>query len=342
MKDPKRTLWRLLLIAVCCFGARPVAAADLKQHETELAAGAKAEGKLVLYSSPSQQDAFFFLGEFRKQYPFLQTDLYRATSERLITRILTEARGGKVGADAVLSDAWDLGVLRDKGILAPYQSPQADAYPQNFREKNNYWTPVFLLSRVMAYNTREVSAAEAPKRYEDLLAPKFKGRLGMNSEEFELVANLLKIMGEEKGMAFLKALAKQSISFHTGKTLLAELLSAGEVAAVVNVNAHQIEALKRKGAPVEWVRAPFVIVSQDPIALAAGASHPSAGKLFIDWLASPAGQVAVRTVNRIPAHPQVEANPPGLTRGVNLIPSDPELAKDINHYVGVYRSVFGH
>ncbi len=336
-----RWIFWSLLFGLGTFSAFPGAAADPEQHEADLMAHAKSEGKVVLYSSPSQRDSFFFLTEFRKHYPFLQVDLYRATSERLITRILTESHSGKIAADAILSDAWDLGVLRDHGVLAPYRSPYSDPYPDKFREKGNYWTPVFLLSRVIAYNTRQVAAAEAPKRYEDLLAPRWKGRLGMNSEEFELVANLLKIMGEEKGMALLKGLAKQDITFRTGKTLLTELLSAGEMAAVVNTNAHLVEAMKKKGAPVEWVRAPFVIASQDPIALVASASHPNAGKLFIDWMASPAGQRAVRAVNRIPAHPQVEADPPGLTKGVHLVASDPELAKDLNRYVGIFRAVFG-
>lgn len=340
MKALKRFLGRMVF-GLWVTGVLPAIAADLTQHEAELVAKAKPEGKIVLYSSPTQRDSLFFLAEFRKHYPFLQTDLYRATSEKLITRILLEARGGKVSADAILSDSWDLSVLRDKGILAPYRSPHLEAYPEKFREKGGYWTPVFLLTRVMAYNTRQVPPELAPKRYEDLLAPRWKGKMGMNTEEFELIANLLKIMGEDRGMAFLRGLAKQDLTFRTGKTLLTELLSVGEFAVVINTNGHAVEALKKKGAPIEWVRAPFVLASQDPIALTAGAPHPNAGRLFIHWMASPAGQQAVRAVNRVPAHPQVEPDPPALTRGVNLIPSDPELARDLKHHVETFRSLFG-
>jgi len=301
---------------------------------------AKKEGKLVFYSVINLSDSMKLLDAFKKKYPFIKTQIYRSNSEKLLNKILIEARSKKYDSDVFLNNANITHILEKKALLAKYQSPQNKYYADHFKHPQGYWTSCFVVTRVMAYNTRLIEPGEAPKSYQDLLDPKWKGKIGGHTEEDAWFPAQLKIMGREQGIAFMKKLAEQDISHRTGRTLLGQLLAAGEFPLVLVANAHTIEKMKRQGAPVEWLPIEPVVTTLMPITLAAHAPHPNAGKLFVDFILSQEGQMIFKNVNRIPTRDDVPPDPPRLLKGLKLFPDDPELLAHMDEYRRLYRDIF--
>ena len=183
----------------------------------------------------------------------MRLEPYRTSSEKVLVRLVNEHRAKKYFGDVVTVDGLQSEVLKEKGILDRYASRETVNFPAQWRDPEGYWTAVHQILYVMAYNTKLVSEAEAPKRYEDLLNPKWKKKLGMDAEEYYWFGAMLEVMGREKGLEFMRGLAAQEPDFRKGHTLLTELLSAGEFPVVVALYQHRVDEFISKGAPVQWI-----------------------------------------------------------------------------------------
>ena len=137
---------------------------------------ARREGEVVYYASMNLAEANALIGEFERRYPFIKVKLNRAGSESLLTRVLTEARARKSFADVIQTVEFSMHIFRRNGILARYIPQSNAAYPQEFKEEG-FWTTVYYNAYVTGYNTRLAPAGELPKKYDDLLNAKWKGRL---------------------------------------------------------------------------------------------------------------------------------------------------------------------
>ena len=143
-----------------------------------------------------------------------------------------------------------------------------------------------------------VPQKDAPKDWDDFLDPKWKGKIGMDQEEYEWYAATIKYWGKEKAQKFHRALAKQGVQWNRGHTMISQLMAAGEFPLGI-VYAHRIESMKKSGAPVEWVKtADPVFVTLSPVAVAAKARHPNSAKLLMDFILSREAQLVLRNANR--------------------------------------------
>src|SRR4029450_106538 len=104
----------------------------------------------------------------------------------------------------------------------------------------------------IGYNTNLVKAEEVPQKYEDLVHPRWAGRVGIEGSDVDWSAAMVKSMGEEKGLAFFRKLAEARPQIRTGHTLMAELVASGEIPLAATLYNHNIERLIVKGAPVKW------------------------------------------------------------------------------------------
>jgi ABC-type Fe3+ transport system substrate-binding protein len=191
--------------------------------------------------------------------------------------------------------------LKEKGALDRYESKETVHFPPEWRDPQGYGVGLHQTVYVIGYNTKLVSPAMAPKSYEDLLQPRWKGQLGWDMEEYYLFGALLKAKGKEKGMEFWRRLAEQKINFRKGYTLITELVSAGEFHVAVSLYQHRVDEYIDKGAPVQWV-APNPLVGGDPntISLLKNAARPNAAKVFIDFMLSTEGQKLLQERGRSP------------------------------------------
>src|SRR5258708_30604364 len=114
--------------------------------------GAKKEGKLVLYTSMAIDTSKPLLDAFVKEYPFIKADLVRAGEEQLMNRVLSETRAGQWLFDAISTSA--MGALVDRHLITPYVPPERDAFLNEFKDSQGYWTGVFVNNLVLCYNTK--------------------------------------------------------------------------------------------------------------------------------------------------------------------------------------------
>lgn len=301
---------------------------------------AKKEGKLGLYTTMNAAETAPAISAFKKRYPFLDVSFYRAGDEALLTKIETEARLGQNIWDVVQINGFSVYHLLIKGFLAKYDSPERKFVPRGLKDEEGYWTSNYTNAHVLAYNTRMVSKDQAPKSYADLLDPKWKGNMVLDAKDYEWFANMVKFMGEERGIQYMRRFAAQDIRMQAGHTLLMQLVAAGEVPLGVAMYSHRAEQMKRRGAPVEWVGLNPVVLNLQPVALSARAPHPYAGKLLLDFLLSSEMGKIIQSFNRIPARTDVPPDPPSLTKGVPILPSDLSLAKDFSRHVKLFREIF--
>src|SRR5215475_7720671 len=178
--------------------------------------GAKKEGRLVLYTGMETDEAGQFTREFTKKYPFVKTDIFRSSGEKVQARFIVEHRANTHMADVFQTSIIQVYQLKNSGMLARYVSEEAPAYPDGFKDPQGHWTAFYQIPYVIGYNTRQVGAKDIPTSYEDLLNPKWKGLISLETEEYQWFYHVLQMMGREKGLDFMKKFAAQNLQMRKG------------------------------------------------------------------------------------------------------------------------------
>ena len=260
------------------------AAQEIKREA--LIEGAKKEGKVQIYGLLAVPEHMLIIQRFKEKYPFIEPTLYRATSERLYTRIETEARANTHLVDVIGVSGYQFYQLLKRGLIGRYESPERKFFDPAFKDKDSRWTAYYVNPMVTAYNTRQSSAQESPKDYSDLIDPKWKGKLVMEDEEIEWFSTMMGFWGEEKGLAYMQRLAKQNYVIRHGHTLMTQLVAAGEYPAAVIVYGPQTQSTRNAGAPIDWHALNPTVSGANLMGIAAKAPHPNAAMLYIDHMLS--------------------------------------------------------
>jgi iron(III) transport system substrate-binding protein len=302
----------MIKAAVCCLLAWLFSSAigQCAEFSGGLVEGAKKEGKMVFYTSVETEFARSLTSAFEAKYPFIKTDIFRSTHDKIFSRMNLERQTSTFTADVVSVGEFETYHLRKRGFITPYRSPFAAAYPEGFKDPDGYWTDLYDNLIVTAFNTTRVKREEIPKRYEDLLHPRWKGRMVLDQNEDRWFANLLYLMGEKKGMEFMRALAKQDIAIRGGRSLVTQLLSAGEFDLQIVAYWYRPHLIKKKGAPVDWV----------------------------DFALSDEGQQIFIQRGRESAKPGLK--PEGYPSHLKVAPSRVELAEKLQEYNRQYEALF--
>ena len=250
--------------------------------------GAKKEGKVILYTNASGIAPL--IKRFEEKYPFLKVEQLRTGAPKLLSRVLAEYKAGALKADLIETEGLTSYLMMKRGLYAKYVSPESKALPAGAKDVDGQWTNAHSNYKIVAYNSRFVTPAELPKSYEDLTQPKWHGKILMGSNNYEWFGNMVKIMGEEKGMNLMRRLNGQNLMLREGNSLILQLLLAGEGFVSIAANVDSVEELKAKGAPIDWLGLEPTISRLHPIALARTAQHPNAAKLYIDFILSKEAQ----------------------------------------------------
>jgi iron(III) transport system substrate-binding protein len=326
-------------LAVLSLAAAPFAQSHAAS-ESALDA-ARREGELVYYASMNLAEANSLIGAFEKRYPFIKVKLNRIGSEKLLTRVLTEARAKKFFADVIQTVEFSMYIFTRHGVLTRYL-PQANAlYPKEFKE-DGFWTTVYYNAYVSGYNTKLIAPGALPRNYQGLLDPKWQGKLMMEGTKADWFAGMLQILGRERGLKYMRELAKQQPSPREGHELLAQLVAAGEGLIDINIPAASVERMKERGAPIDWIAlgdAPAIMVG---IGLAAQAPHPNAAKIFLDFVLSRDGQKLMQTPGRLIARSVLANEQATMLQGMKIVPVNPALAEKLDEYATQLRKIFGN
>ena len=306
----------LLLIALFSMSASPGNAQTSSRNdsicqyqgadrEKRLLDGARAEGKLTLYTSMAPSESRPLGEAFEKKYG-VKVEIWRALSEKVLQRLVTEGQAKKHTVDVVETNSPEMEMAAREKLFSAYYTPHLADLPPDAVPKHGLWLPDRMNFFVVAFNTNKVQRAEIPKTYEGFLDPKWKGRIGIEATDAEWLATLTKKWGTEAGTAYFKKLAEMRPDVRKGHVLLAELIASGEIPVGLTVYNSNAESLKRKGAPIDWVPVEPVAARPQGIAVAKNAPHPHAALLFADYVLSPEGQELLNSMGRVPASSKVK------------------------------------
>lgn len=182
--------------------AVPVSAQDAKLVEAAKKEGAKA----VAYGSLESNTVEPIIEAFHKKTG-IAVEYWRASATKVMDRALGELRAGKPLFDVMVNNSGAIHVMKKEGIFAKYVSPAASAYPKELVDPD--LGPVYRNTPIgIVYNKAQIKAADAPKSLEDLLHPKYRGKLVMpdptqHTTTLQWLASLYKIMGKESADKFI-------------------------------------------------------------------------------------------------------------------------------------------
>ena len=261
---------------------------------------AKKEKKVVWWAIMSPPEAKGMIDRFNRLYPFIEIEHWRGGPTALTERVWSDFHSGRhswdllYGADEAQPD------LIKSGALNKWSVPGLDALHKSAKDPNGYWVTLGgSVTVAAAYNTNLVSAREAPKSWEDLLNPKWKGRIAINAERIDsyLILTQPGGWGKEKVKSYITRLAANKPQIIKGRVPMMSLLAAGEFPiATGDVVLHRMNQLIKKGAPLDWMRAGPVLFTGGSIVMNKKAPHPNASSVWLDWLFSPDGVKALEEV----------------------------------------------
>ncbi len=293
----------VLLLAFCgsAFAQSELAAYAGADRMERLAAAAKKEGSFTLYTSFAEKDLPTIIPPFEKKYG-IKVKVWRASSVTVLQRTVAEAAAKRFEVDAILMSAPEMEALHREKLLQPVSSPNHRNLVAGAVPAHREWVAPLVSVWVQAYNTNVVKKEDLPKSFKDLLDPKWKGKLGIESEDQEWLATLAGEMGEAQGLAFFRELAqKNGVSVRRGHTLLNNLVVSGEVPLALTVYNYMPEGAKKKGAPIDWIALEPLVARPNGIGVALRAPSPGAALLFYEYLLSE-GQDLLVSMDYVPTN----------------------------------------
>jgi iron(III) transport system substrate-binding protein len=280
---------------------------DAPDRQARLLAGAKKEGLVVLYTSLNTQDSGPLTQAFEKKYG-VKTQIWRAASERVLQRAVSESRAGRVAFDVIETNAPEMEAMYREQLLDEFRSPAfAELAPASFPPHRHYVATRFNFFTI-GYNTRLIKPHEVPNTYEDLLHPRFSGKVGMEAGDVDWFGAMVKQMGEQSGLAYFRKLAAMKPMMRTGHTLVGQLVSSGEIPIAPNIYNHNAERLLVQGAPIRWKAISPTFGRANSVGVVRRAPHPHAAMLFTDFMLSKEGQTILKTRNRVPSSRAVDSH----------------------------------
>jgi ABC-type Fe3+ transport system substrate-binding protein len=264
---------------------------DGPDRTKRLVEGAKKEGAVTIYSSVTVDDMKVLAAAFEKKYG-VKLQAWRASSESILQRAIVENRGGRYDVDAIETSAADMEALYRERLFQEIKTPLiADIVPAAIRPHGG-WIGDRLNIISAAYNTNLVRKADLPKSYEDLVSPRWKGKLGIEADDAVWFGALATELGEQKAIRLFRDIVRTNgLSVRKGHTLIANLVVSGEIPLALTVYHYKAEQLKVAGAPLDWFVMPPGLARFLGTGVMRRAPHPHAALLFLDFMLSDAQQL---------------------------------------------------
>ncbi|MGH7773564.1 MAG: ABC transporter substrate-binding protein [Candidatus Binatia bacterium] len=283
------------------------------QRQQRLIEGAKKEGEVMLYSSSGLEEVRAITKLYAKKYPFVKIRFLRKGGSQLFNVSLMEFKGQKYVVDVYWAGTSTVGpLLKERGMLARTSSPERTTVPEEYKDREGYWTATRISVAIFAYHAKKTPLEKVPKSYPDLLDPFWKGKLTVDTNPDRSTLLLVERMGWQGAEEYLKRLAQQELRLHRGRSARLQLIMAGEVLGALDINADNIVALQKEGAPVEYAILNPSLLSLTSLAMPQRPPHPHAATLFYDLMLSKEGQEELAREDNVPVREDVEITAKGL------------------------------
>ena len=315
----------------------------------DLVEAAKKEGKVVWYTATDVQVAEKAAKAFEEKYPGVKVQVERSGSERVFQRINQEYGSKIYNADVIeTSDAVHFVLFKRQGWLAAaVPADVAKHWPKEVRDVDGQYAAYRLHLSVIAYNTKQVKAEDAPKSHKDLLDPKWRGRIVKAHPGYSgTIMTATHALSEALGWDFFEKLGKQRVMQVQSSTEPPKKLAQGERSVMADGNEYNIFVLKEDGVPVEPVYAtegsPAAIGNA---AILKNAQNQNAAKLFYAWMFSKDAQQLIHDEGGLRSyHPEVvEKQGRRPLKEIKVLYSDPakleplmeDIKKKYEQYFGI-------
>ena len=302
------------------------------QSLDDLYQAGRREGLVTWYSVILGDEAALPLARaFEARYPGIKVDHQRGNTQAIARKVIDEAKSGSPKGD-VFDGSTTVVPLLEANLVEPWVSPSAAAIPERYRDPQGRWSAVLLEFLTVGYDAVAVAPADVPTSREDLLDPKWKGRMVWSTAPgltggAGFAGNVLTELGEEQGIAYLTKLKSQNIMAHSGDGhAVIEEIAAGKYPLGLQIFNHHTFLERAKGHNIQWARIDPVLGFSNNIGLVKGSPHPNAAKLFVNFVLSPEGQAIIRDGRHIPASDSVEALEPSLKKGFKVNYISPVVA----------------
>ena len=314
----------LFIAIVCCVEFMPQPSrADVESLLAEINAkpaeerlktlvdGARKEGVLYYNGATNLSDVQEITRGFTKSYPFIDLRFTRLGGPSVVNKVITEYRAGVYNIDVISMRGTFVPELASKKLIARYKSPMLPFLRKGFTDSEGYLAGYYATGYTLIYNAARVKPAEVPRSYEDLLHPRWKGRLVMDREEYDWLAALIDVMGESKAISLFRRLVEeQKLNFKRNHSLITQLIAAGEHDVFVDGYVHNAGYVKGMKAPIDFVFPnPTLVKPPSVMAIAAKTPHPHAAALLVDYqLSKEAQELMARKLSHWTARTDVKWN----------------------------------
>ena len=299
-------------------------------------AAAKKEGTLTLYTTIAEKDLATLTKPFEARYG-VKVVVWRAGTDKILQRTLAEAAAKRYDVDVVHFGSPEMEALSREKVLLPVTSPVHKELQPGSVPAHREWAATLLSVWVQVYNTRLIKKSDLPKTYRDLLDPKWKGKLGIETKDSDWFASVVDAVGGgETGLKFFSDLvATNGISVRQGHTLLNNMVISGEVPLALTVYNYMPEQAKKKGAPIDWFALQPAIARSNAVGVARRAPHPHAALLFYEYLLGEGQQYFVN-MDYVPTN----TNVPSPLKGVKIVQTNPARSLDESEkWTGLFENI---
>ena len=307
-----------------------------------LEAGAKKEGAVQIYGTGAQIQPL--VDAFAKKYPFVKITFFRGDGPAVTRRFFEEYKTARYTVDVLDVGSTSLVTIRDLNLsfLQPFQSPEMASMRQEAIEMGAtgpLWANNYESYLNLGYNTKALSEGEVPRTYDDLLDPKWRGRMAMAGSSG--LVNWIGAALAEKGEPYIRKLGAQDIKiFNVAGRAMSNLVVSGEVPLSPAIYDSHMIASQGEGASVSWRPLGGTYATTGGVALALNAPHPHAAMLYIDFMISKVGQEMYKTIGYASARTDVESTKQRPSK-VYYLAQQPNYAEDYEKWSDLGRQVFG-
>jgi len=306
--------------------------------DSVLLSAGKKDGELVWYSMESTHIVEALRKKFEEQVPSIRLKTFRSRSSEIANRISAEAKAERHEFDVATVNPITAYALKSRGLIKPHLPKEAQKLLPAFRDPDGYWNSAIFSANVIGYNTKLTTVP--PKSIDEFISPKWKGKVGLDTEEYEWLACELRLRGENEGLAFLRKLS-EFVVMRKGHTLGAQLTAAGEFSAFIHGNAAEFHQLKLNGAPADMVLTAPTQATPRATALSTKSRREAAAKVFMEWLFSRETANFITQIGRTSTRSDVDRHPAALSNKQNFfVLADAEYFENYSKYVKLFDEIF--
>lgn len=340
-----KSLLRICAVLLILSGSARAASIDPAMIDA-----ARKEGTVVWYSGMIiNQIVRPLVDAFEAKYPGIKVQYSRASGNDNALKIMNEARARRPLAD-MFDGSTAFNALVDTGLIAEFRPAESARYPADRKDPKGLWTSPNVYYYTAAYNTKLVPADEAPQTYDDLLNPKWKGKMAWTYDLTVggppgFIHNILTIKGKEKGMAWLREFARQQpVVIPAAQRVVLDKAISGEYPLALMTLSYHSTISAAKGAPIQWLKMPPMVMSVNTLSVLKSAPHPNAARLLIEFLLSPEGQKIIADNDYMPSDPTVPIKDPSLQPEVGKFAvtavSPEEQKAQLQSWIAIYNEIF--